>query len=170
MRASTLPPSQSQSDFEESKQKSEFEISTKEDPLILLKKANIVKNFLANQILQQEKKIEEMNKEIDKLNDELRVQKQINSKTIAKIALISAQYEAEKSASTDAQSTIASLLEQHKNELESLRNEIATSDKEKLELKRHKKVLSAEVIRLRDEYQSSLTKLGQYNDAISKMK
>lgn len=166
-RSVTLPARQD-NDF--TRFRTENESYNKEDLTAQLKTANAVRDFLANKILLQEKRIEESNKEIDKLNDELRVQKQINSKTIAKVAIVSAQFEAAKNEAFEAKETIELMSHQQKEETEKLRNDIAAYDKEKLELRRHKKVLSAEVIRLRDEYQSCLQKLGQYNDAVSKLK
>jgi len=58
----------------------------------------------------------------------------------------------------------------HTLTIEELRNEITNYEKTLSELNQHKKVLRAEVLRLRGQYQNTLHQLGSYKDALYKMK
>ena len=54
--------------------------------------------------------------------------------------------------------------------METMRYELSSYGTEKLELNRHKKVLKSEVIRLRDDYNRTVRTLGEYREALLKIK
>lgn len=54
--------------------------------------------------------------------------------------------------------------------MENMRRELSKYETEKLELNRHKKVLKSEVIRLRDDYNKTVKLLGEYREALLKIK
>eukprot|EP00358_Blepharisma_japonicum_P006912 CAMPEP_0202942458 /NCGR_PEP_ID=MMETSP1395-20130829/2669_1 /ASSEMBLY_ACC=CAM_ASM_000871 /TAXON_ID=5961 /ORGANISM="Blepharisma japonicum, Strain Stock R1072" /LENGTH=202 /DNA_ID=CAMNT_0049638749 /DNA_START=269 /DNA_END=874 /DNA_ORIENTATION=- len=165
-----IPPIVPPNESDNIKLQAESEIFTKEAALIQLKTANAVKDFLANKIVSQDKTIDKLKKELEKTNDELRIQKQINAKTMAKVSGFQEKYSTEKKSATDAIMKIEELTEQHQSEVNRLRSEINKCQNEQLGLKKHKAALRGEVIRLRNEYQECIQKLTQYVDGVSKMK
>ncbi|CAG9330418.1 unnamed protein product [Blepharisma stoltei] len=167
---SMIPPIIPPNESDNIQLQAESQVFTKEAALIQLKTANAVKDFLANKIVSQDKTIDKLKKELEKTSDELRIQKQINAKTMAKVSGFQEKYSTEKKSATDAIIKIEELTEKHQIEVDRLRNEINKCQNEQLELKKHKAALRGEVIRLRNEYQECTQKLIQYVDGVSKMK
>lgn len=169
-KVSTLPPLVPPNESDNIKLQAESEVLTKESALAQLKTANAVKDFLANKIVSQDKTIDKLKKDLEKTNDELRIQKQINSKTMKKVSGFQEKYDLEKKTAKDVLEKIDKITQEHEDEVISFKEVIEKTETEKEELKRHKFALRGEVLRLRNEYQECAHKLKHYNDGVSKMK
>ena len=160
----------STSDLELGKIKPENEITSKEDALAQLKIAYTGRDFLANKLKKQDVKIEELNKEIGRLQDEIKIQKNIHSKGIEKMSAFEKMFENEKKSYGDAQKTLSSLQMQYKSEIETLRNQIANSEKDREELRMGKTALKAGVLKLREENMALVKQTSAYQDVLNKIK
>mmetsp|Transcript_32678 Transcript_32678/g.56811 ORF Transcript_32678/g.56811 Transcript_32678/m.56811 type:complete len:291 (-) Transcript_32678:1343-2215(-) len=135
-----------------------------------LKLANSVKKVLGEKLRAQEKKIDDYRREVENLNDNLRIQQQINSKTFNKISQYQKQFEEQKVLAEERTHQLNTLREQALEDQAKLSDKLKKLEDENDELMRHKKVLKSEVFRLRGEHKSSLVKIGEYRDALGKMK
>lgn len=135
-----------------------------------LKVANSVKRLLGEKLRSQEKRIDDFRKEVEILNDNLRIQQQINSKTFTKISQYQKQYEEQKLIAEERTQQLNTLREQSLEEQANLTEKLKKIEQENEELIRHKKVLKSEVLRLRGEHKAGLVKIGEYRDALGKMK
>ena len=150
--------------------KSESEITTKEDALSQLKIAYNGRDFLANKLKKQDIKIEELNKEIGRLQDEIKMQKNIDSKGIEKRNAFEIMLENEKKVHADAQKNLISLQAQYKNEIDLLRNQVVISEKDRTELHSQKIIFKEEVLKLRQENMAIIISIAVYQDVLNKMK
>jgi F-box domain len=160
----------SNTEIENIKLKPEQEITTKEDALAQLKLANSGRDFLVTKIKKQDKKIEELNKEIQRLQEEIKLQKNIHSKGIEKMNAFETLFENEKKTLSDAQKTLSSLQTSYKIEIDALKNQIANSDKNRLDLLDEKKNLKEEVLKLRQNNLFMTKKIAVYQNVLNKMK
>jgi hypothetical protein len=135
-----------------------------------LKVANSVKRLLGDKLRSQEKKIDEYRREVEGLNDNLRIQQQINSKTFNKISVYQKQFEEQKLLAEERHQQLNCLKEQSLEEQAKITDRLRKIEEENEELMRHKKVLKSEVLRLRSEHKAGLVKIGEYRDALGKMK
>jgi hypothetical protein len=128
-----------------------------------LKTANAIKDFLGQKIVAQDKKIKQ-------LEDEVRIQKQINSKTIGKLSSLDQMYKEEKARADELEGKLFMHEQQHRIDVEKLNEQIEKHIGEREELQKDRKVLKAEVIKLREEQKKALQHLTQYRSALVNMK
>ena len=157
-------------DMENVKLKPETEVNTKEDALAQLKIANAGRDFLANKLKKQDKKIEDLNKEILRLQEEIKLQKVIHSKGIEKMNTFEVLFENEKKNHVEGQKTLACLQQQYKNEIEGLKALILASERDKTDLEKQKMELKDQVIRLREDNAGIVKKINVYQHVLSKLK
>lgn len=122
------------------------------------RKYSAVNNYLAQTIKTQDRRIEELNGEINEHTRELRIQKQINGKTLNTVAKLKHDLELAGGQNSSLQESTAQLT----SRLQAAQTVNST-------LCSHKKVLRSEVLRLRREYSECLLRLGQYKDATNKL-
>ena len=133
------------------------------DAVKYLKTANAIKDFLGQKIVAQDKKI-------NQLNDEIRVQKQINSKTIVKLTSLDLLYKHEKSKADESEGKLFLLEQQRRIDVEKLNDQIESHLREKEELLKDRNILKAEVIKLREEQKKGMQHLAEYRSALVNMK
>lgn len=160
----------SNSDLELAKIKPEIEITTKEDAISQLKIASAGRDFLANKLKKQDLKIEDLNKEIARLQEEVKMQKNIHSKGIEKMNAFEKMFENEKKNFGDAQKNLSTLQQQYKSEIEILKLQIVNCEKDRTELQGQKKMMKAEVLKLREENQVLVEKTAVYQDVLNRIK
>lgn len=170
-RARTLPvPADSTtSDSDIYLTKTEEDQLSKEEASKRLQKANKIKEVLAGKIIKQEKMIESLTLEMDKIEREILTEKFGNSKNLTRVAELQRDYEKYKADIEANQSKLKDMHRKHATQVQELQATISKQQGDIRELEEHKRMLRAEVLRLREESGSVTREIEGYRSALNRM-
>lgn len=156
--------------------KTEEDQLSKEEATLRLQKANKIKEVLAGKIIKQEKMIESLTNDMEKIEREILTEKSNNSKNLARVAELQREYEKYKGDIEANQVKLKDMHEKHAVQMQNLQTTIGKLQGDIKELEEHKRMLRAEVLRLREEsgavtmeiegYRSALTRMQKYFNAM----
>lgn len=141
-----------------------------EDTIAQLMTLRNVKDFLTEKIKENELIIGKLRAEIEEFRNQLRIEKQINAKSVNKIQVLEGKINNLEKEKKDFDIKIKNMEDQFKNNTIELENQLKNIKTDKDNLANHKKVLVTEVKKLRDDLEKSQKSQIVYIDALKKLK
>jgi chromosome segregation ATPase len=169
IRTRTLPVESATSDSDIYLTKTEEDQLSKEEASKRLQKANKIKEVLAGKIIKQEKMIESLTLEMDKIERDILTEKSSNSKNLTRVAELQREYEKYKADIEANQAKLKNMHEKHAVQVQDLQATISKQQGEIRELEEHKRMLRAEVLRLREESGNVTKEIEGYRSALNRM-
>lgn len=169
IRTRTLPVESATSDSDIYLTKTEEDQLSKEEASKRLQKANKIKEVLAGKIIKQEKMIESLTLEMDKIERDILTEKSSNSKNLTRVAELQREYEKYKADIEANQAKLKNMHEKHAVQVQDLQATISKQQGEIRELEEHKRMLRAEVLRLREESGHVTKEIEGYRSALNRM-